>query len=272
MALIYQRHFTVATPQSRRRGFTLIELLVVIAIISLLVSILLPSLNQAKQLAKATACMSQLAGIGKALAIYANDNDGFYPLRPCWHYGNRAGGPLCNCAEQGIKGYGSCPYFLFVDRSPNYSCRFMGLGLLWRWGYIDDGHIFYCPAADRLGYMYERNFMTDRYSPIPDDRKQNGQKTYVYSIFCTDRAEKDSVNWDNYPDIGGPDSRMESVGTHVLAFDYLVDWHGEYRRNVLYGDGAVLYTTDDDPDSIYNNTFCSHNAWLMCIDALNTLR
>jgi prepilin-type N-terminal cleavage/methylation domain-containing protein/prepilin-type processing-associated H-X9-DG protein len=58
---------------SRRRAFTLIELLVVIAILSLLVSILLPSLQNAKELARSVLCRSNQAGVGKAFMFYAND-------------------------------------------------------------------------------------------------------------------------------------------------------------------------------------------------------
>ena len=62
-------------------GFTLIELLVVIAIIALLVSILLPSLNKAKSLAKTVICQMGMKHAGLGFALYTNDNDGTMPIQ-----------------------------------------------------------------------------------------------------------------------------------------------------------------------------------------------
>ncbi|MBN1555425.1 MAG: type II secretion system protein [Phycisphaerae bacterium] len=61
-------------------GFTLIELLVVIAIISLLVSILLPSLQKAKDLAKSVVCIANLKEISTMVFLYAHDYDGVFCL------------------------------------------------------------------------------------------------------------------------------------------------------------------------------------------------
>jgi len=82
------------TPQStaaRRKGFTLIELLVVVAIIALLISILLPSLARARELAKRTACGANMNAIGKSCLTYAEANKG--PL-PCAMYQKLTGGVL----------------------------------------------------------------------------------------------------------------------------------------------------------------------------------
>ena len=64
---------------TRIAAFTLIELLVVIAIISLLVSILLPSLTKAKELARQAVCMSNLRQNGMSMTLYAEDYGGFVP-------------------------------------------------------------------------------------------------------------------------------------------------------------------------------------------------
>jgi prepilin-type N-terminal cleavage/methylation domain-containing protein len=54
-------------------GFTLIELLVVIAIIALLVSILIPALQQARETSRTVACSINFKSIGQGLALYALD-------------------------------------------------------------------------------------------------------------------------------------------------------------------------------------------------------
>jgi len=66
----------------RSRGFTLIELLVVVAIIALLIAILLPSLNKARETAKKTQCASNLKGHGATIYLYAAQYKEQLPVYP----------------------------------------------------------------------------------------------------------------------------------------------------------------------------------------------
>ena len=76
----------------KRKCFTLVELLVVIAIIALLMGILVPALARARALAHRMVCGSNLSGIGKAMILYANENQEEFP---------RAGGPDATWASIG---------------------------------------------------------------------------------------------------------------------------------------------------------------------------
>ncbi|HEY1686902.1 MAG TPA: prepilin-type N-terminal cleavage/methylation domain-containing protein [Tepidisphaeraceae bacterium] len=70
---------TARGPKSKSEGFSLVELLVVIGIIALLISILLPIVNKARQSSTAIACASNLRQIGAGLAMYLIENQNTFP-------------------------------------------------------------------------------------------------------------------------------------------------------------------------------------------------
>ena len=62
----------------RRHAFTLIEVLVVVAIIALLISVLLPSLNHARETSKRTVCLHNTKMLGLSWQVYQVDNKGAF--------------------------------------------------------------------------------------------------------------------------------------------------------------------------------------------------
>ncbi len=83
---VFAGSFVSSCLRARRRAFTLIELLVVISIIAILISILLPALAKARELANRAVCMANIRGVIQSMLTYAQTNNGYFPAT--LYYGN----------------------------------------------------------------------------------------------------------------------------------------------------------------------------------------
>jgi prepilin-type N-terminal cleavage/methylation domain-containing protein len=93
-----------------RDGFTLVELLVVIAIIGILVALLLPAIQAARESARRSQCVNNLKNIGLGIHNFANSTKGFPTGGQCYNPrvpedtldGGKAGGRILGPGKQGM--------------------------------------------------------------------------------------------------------------------------------------------------------------------------
>ena len=119
-----------------RSGFTLIELLVVISIIALLISILLPALQAARDTARLAVCKSNQRQILIGIHTYANDYDGLVP--PSFDLTAAGTNPIY---FQGFDQVLTLPYTHGLYGPPGYK----NIGRLFQEQYLNSVDVFFCP-------------------------------------------------------------------------------------------------------------------------------
>lgn len=165
----------------KRQKFTLIELLVVIAIIGILASLLLPSLNKARDTARRAKCMSNQRQIMQYVMMYAGD---FHYLPP--GYDNKV------APHRMLLGY-LMPYYGKKFEATDTQIRYRFLYCPVRdpgsldipWGY--DAQKFTSYGAVTVAYIGD-------YGPIPEGRLKNpAGKVYLMDWIMADEICADAA-------------------------------------------------------------------------------
>ncbi len=211
-------------------GFTLIELLVVVAIIAVLVAILLPALQAARELSNVAVCGSNLRQNGLAMTSYALDHNGLYPRTDYGHHTYQF--QTINAA--GVQG----PLFY-----------------LWQAGYVPQPRTWYCPTSPVLfedpnpsDAIPEGNWeyisWYDRYQPA-----WTACSSYQYRMRLAYHARPDHcLRPDDYSPIA---VYVDLFGTQGAG--QLTPNHQSMHWNALFTDGSVQTRKDSD-------------SWIMSLD------
>jgi prepilin-type N-terminal cleavage/methylation domain-containing protein/prepilin-type processing-associated H-X9-DG protein len=132
----------------RKNAFTLVELLVVIGIISVLISMLLPALNKAREAAKKIACASNMRQIGQAMRMYGNDNNSW--MTPGW--ANYTSTPTlgrytipAHVLGNYTDGRSNVSLLLPAPWKDTYSASYSVPGTQ---SYLPNANVFFCPSDD----------------------------------------------------------------------------------------------------------------------------
>jgi len=220
----------------RKVGFTLIELLVVIAIIALLVSIMLPTLGRAKELAKRTSCMANLKAIGNAISLYTTESDAIMP-RTVSTTSPAAGAWILPNGTHVASDRDDALARLFDNTAANNvrahptACLF----LLIRSGSLQAGSLV-CPSADGL----EKDSLEGGIMELLVDVKDKKNCGYSISYAWGDNVDWTSVGFGTFP-IASDRSPVGISGAVPTASDRTGNSHnhGQDGQNVLYRGGHV---------------------------------
>jgi len=219
-----------------RRGFTLIELLVVISIIALLVSILLPALNEARSTARRVVCASHMRSIGTGMSVYANDFKNMLPHQPFWSSGGWTTTVLFSNK------------YLKANTTENvgdiHLLKSFGAGGLYDTGIVPDIESFFCPGPMSYNVKWINRYYNPSFYTHPetgdllvDIDPSYGQTRASYNFFKNNIRSIDKM---------APFSYFYDQIYAYLVFPHTKSSGEPKGVNVLYGDGHVVFNTDPD--------------------------
>ncbi len=214
---------TVLQADSRRRwqraAFTLVELLVVIAVIALLVSILTPSLQHARELARRASCGANLHGTALAYQVYANDHETRLPL--FFH----------NSKQQN-----HWIWYGGASGSSTYKPHWFWQGLLYTGGSLDGPRVLYCPS-NRI----ERHAFNSPSNPWPVQDFTSTVSTYGNRpVACKQASWSWTTAWERAPKrLRLPEMLDKAMIGDYFGLPVYVDQRHADGINMAYTDGAV---------------------------------
>ena len=245
----------------KKKGFTLIELLVVISIIALLVAILMPALNNARELATGAVCLGNQKTLITAFIMYCNDNDdnmcsGFVRDEISETLGRPIPNPPEWCrAPMLIRKRGNNIIKSYAGDHPTQETRLNGIreGALYK--YINTPESYHCPGDKRwlkgtcLGlppdFAIYRSYSMPEFYFVWDEDPSNPQCFSVEQEYLYSPHEKKITN------IKPPTQKMAFLEMNYYGSEN----HGKFEYD---GWSYLPYTgTWYDPIGNYHNKAAS---------------
>ena len=246
----------LAMRYNRQRAFTLIELLVVMAVISMLLSIMMPSLAKAREKGKRVVCMTNLHAIGQSLYVYGNSyNDRLVPgdFWGSWDVWAR------------VTEYTGCSI------PPSTEVREVNLGHLISDGVLEvpdkKSHVFFCPSSKTVDGKTPYEKFESEWGKTADDTRApitymfnnslDGYNNCVQSGLWAVLSHEDQVNFlrgdgstdvfkvrrEVYDPSAGPELLQEVAARHGVCFpDVLL--HKWFVKGKVDVEEANLFLSD----------------------------